>query len=343
MKKLLNTLFVINEDSYLALEGENVLILRDDERAGRFPLHTLQSIISFSYKGASPALMGKCAEMGISLAFFTPRGRFLARVCGETQGNVILRRMQYRIADSPAEACRVARSFICGKIYNGRWVLERATRDHALQLDVERLKEASAQMKAMLNRASSCETLEELRGAEGKAASTYFGALDQLVLHQRETFAITTRSRRPPMDAANALLSFLYSLLAHDCAAALEGVGLDSFVGFLHRDRAGRESLALDLMEELRPVMADRLALTMINRQMLTKKHFRFEGSGAVFLSEEGRKAVLTAWQERKKELITHPYLDEKVAWGLVPHVQSLLLARAIRGDIDDYPPFFWK
>lgn len=343
MKKLLNTLFVLNEESYLALEGENVLVLRGEETAARFPLHTLENIISFSYKGASPALMGACVQHGVALAFMTPRGRFLARCVGENPGNVLLRRAQYRLADDPAWCCRVARNFISGKIYNGRWVLERATRDHPLQLDVTKVKAASAQMKELLTLASACEASDVLRGIEGKAAAVYFDTLDELILRSRETFALQGRSRRPPMDAANALLSFLYTLLAHDCASALEAVGLDSYVGVLHRDRSGRESLALDLMEELRPVMADRLALTLINRQMLTDRHFRFEAGGAVFLADEGRKTVLTAWQERKKEIITHPYLNEKMTWGLAPYVQAMLLARCIRGDIDGYPPFFWK
>ncbi|MGN1002654.1 MAG: type I-C CRISPR-associated endonuclease Cas1c [Oscillospiraceae bacterium] len=343
MRKLLNTLFVLSEDSYLAVEGENVLVLRGEETAARFPLHTLESILSFSYKGASPALMGACAKRGVSLVFLTPRGQFLARSCGAENGNVLLRRTQYRMADLPDASCRLARSFICGKIYNCRWILERATRDHALRLDVPQLKAVSAQLHELSARAAQCDDPEELRGLEGKGAAAYFGAFDQLILQQRDDFAFQGRSRRPPLDPINALLSFLYTLLAHDCAAALEAVGLDSYVGFLHRDRPGRTSLALDLMEELRPILADRLALTLVNRKILEKKHFRFEAGGAVFLSEDGRKAVLSAWQERKKEMITHPYLGEKLSWGLVPYTQALLLARYLRGDLDGYPPFFWK
>lgn len=343
MRKLLNTLFVLSEDSYLALEGENVLVLRGEEIAARFPLHTLEGILSFSYKGASPALMGACAKRGVSLAFLTPQGQFLARSCGAENGNVLLRRTQYRTADSPDASCHLARTFICGKIYNCRWVLERATRDHALRLDVPQLKAVSAQLQELVQQAAQCNDSEELRGLEGKAAAAYFSVFDQLILQQKDVFSFCGRSRRPPRDPMNALLSFLYTLLAHDCAAALEAVGLDSYVGFLHRDRPGRSSLALDIMEELRPVMADRLALTLINRQILGKKQFRYEAGGAVFLSEDGRKAVLSAWQERKKETITHPYLKEKLSWGLVPYAQALLLARHLRGDLDGYPPFFWK
>lgn len=343
MKNLLNTLFVLSEDSYLAVEGETVMVLRGDQPAARFPLHTLESIVSFSYKGASPALMGACASRGVALSFFTPRGKFLARSVGESNGNVLLRRTQYRWADGEEPCMALARNFICGKLYNCRWVLERATRDHGLRLDVTGLKEVSFRIKELVAQAASCQEAESLRGIEGRAAVLYFSALDQLILQQKEIFFMKERSRRPPLDAMNALLSFLYTLLAHDCAAALEGVGLDSQVGFLHRDRPGRDSLALDLMEELRPVLADRLALSLINRQVLRKQHFRFEESGAVLLNEEGRRAVLTAWQERKRETMTHPYLEEKMAWGLVPHIQALLLARCIRGDIDGYPPFFWK
>lgn len=343
MRKLLNTLFVLSDDSYLALDGENVVIRREGSIAARYPLHTLESIYTFSYQGASPALMGACVQRNVGLSFLTPRGRFLAKVSGEANGNVLLRRAQYRLADDPQSSCRIAAYFICGKLYNSRWILERATRDHAMRVDVEALKASCQQLKELLAQASTCQTMEALRGLEGKSAMLYFDALDQLILHHKETFYMAQRSRRPPRDPFNALLSFLYTLLGHDCASALEAVGLDSYVGFLHRDRPGRTSLAQDLMEEMRPVMADRLALTLINRQKVTQKDFRKEASGGVFLNDEGRKTVLSAWQERKREIITHPYLEEKLPWGLVPYVQALLLARLIRGDLDVYPPFFWK
>ena len=343
MKKLLNTLFVLSEDSFLALEGENILVKRDSEVVARYPLHTLEGIFCFSYAGASPALMGVCAKNKIGLTFLTPRGRFLARVAGVESGNVLLRRQQYRMADDPWASCRMAAALISGKLYNCRWVLERATRDHALRLDVEQIKKISETLKSALQMCADAATLEELRGIEGKAATAYFDGMDQLILQNRQTFRMTERTRRPPRDAMNALLSFLYSLLASDCSAALEAVGLDSYVGFMHRDRPGRSSLALDLMEELRPVLADRLALSMVNRKELTEKHFRFEPSGAVYLNDDGRKLVLKAWQERKKETITHPYLEEKINWGLVPYTQALLMTRCIRGDLDGYPPFFWK
>ena len=343
MKKLLNTLFVVSEDAYLSLEGENVVVLRGDEKLARYPLHTLESILCFSYKGASPALMGKCAREKIGLAFFNPSGRFLARTCGESHGNVLLRKEQYRCSDAPDASARIAKEFLTGKVYNSRNVLERALRDHALRIDVEAVESASAHLARGLSDIRECDDLQRLRGLEGEATARYFGVLEELVLQNREEFRFIGRSRRPPLDPFNALLSFIYSLLATMCASALEGVGLDSYVGFMHRDRAGRKSLALDLMEELRPILGDRLALNLINNREIAPKHFEKSENGAVMLGDSGRKVVLSAWQERKKETITHPFLDEKIAWGLVPHAQALLLARFLRGDLDTYPPFLWK
>ena len=343
MRKLLNTLFVLSEDMYLTLEGENVVLLRGNETAGRYPLHTLESILCFSYKGASPALMGKCVQDGRGLAFFTSRGRFLARVSGPCGGNILLRRTQYRLADDSAASSALARSFILGKLYNCRWVLERATRDHPMRVDVVALKEASEHIRQLLPEVAACDDLETLRGLEGKGAAYYFDVLGQLILQNADVFSFNGRSRRPPLDPMNALLSFLYTLLANDCASALEGAGLDSQAGILHRDRPGRSSLALDLMEEFRPILADRLALTLVNSRKLGPGDFQYQPGGAVFLNDAGRKTVLTAWQERKREELTHPYLQEKLSWGLVPHIQALLLARCLRGDLDAYPPFFWK
>ncbi len=343
MRKLLNTLFVLSEDSYLALEGETVTVLAGEEKRGQFPLHTLENILCFSYKGASPALMGKCAREGVNLCFLTPKGRFLARVCGENPGNVLLRRTQYRVADDPAQCCRAARSFIFGKVYNGRWSIERTRRDHAMRVNDEALSRASSLMADSLPALLEESDLDALRGLEGQTAAVYFGVFDELILNQRETFAFSGRSRRPPLDPVNALLSFAYTLLANSCAGALESVGLDAYVGFLHRDRPGRTSLALDLMEELRPIFADRLVLTLINNRTIRPEHFDRQPNGAVWLNDEGRKVFLAAWQKRLAEPITHPFLKEKLAWGLVPYVQALLLARYLRDDLDGYPPFLWK
>lgn len=343
MRQFLNTLFVLSEDAYLSLDGENVVLNREKTEVGRIPLHTLEGILCFSYSGASPALMGKCGRMGIDLCFFTPRGRFLARTVGEERGNVLLRQTQYAIAANEALSCTYARSFILGKIYNARWVLERATRDHPQRVPVEQLKQISTQLAAVLPLVESCEDLEQLRGLEGEAAQRYFDPFNALILQQKDAFIFASRSRRPPLDNVNALLSFAYSLLASDCASALEGVGLDPYVGFLHRARPGRRSLALDLMEELRAVCADRFVLSCINQKVLNAKHFEKQENGAVFLTDEGRRVFLSAWQLKKREVITHPFLKEKICWGLVPYVQALLLARTLRGDLDVYPPFFWK
>ncbi len=343
MKQLLNTLFVTSEDVYLSLEGENVLANRDKTVVARYPLHTLQTIVSFSYAGASPALMGACAEKGIGLAFCTPRGRFLARVCGENNGNVLLRREQYRAADDPRRSCLIARTMIFGKLSNSAASIQRTLRDHAPRVEDCGLEEAVGQIRDLLPMVLNAVDLDGLRGLEGVGASAYFGVFDHLVLNRKEDFFFHGRNRRPPLDRVNALLSFAYSLLAHDCASALESVGLDAYVGFLHRDRPGRQSLALDLMEELRPCMADRFVLTFINNRMIRPEDFQTQDSGAVLLTEEGRKKFLKSWQERKRDTLTHPYLNEKMSWGMIPYIQSLLLARYLRGDLDGYPPFLWK
>ncbi len=343
MRQLLNTLFVTSEDIYLTLDGENVVANREKVVAARYPLHTLSAIITFSYSGASPALMGACAQRGISLSFCSPRGKFLARVTGESNGNVLLRRTQYRIADDPVQSCVLARNMIFGKIHNARWSIQRTRRDHSLRVDDARLGEVSEQLKDVLPQVLCQEDLDSLRGLEGAAATAYFGVFDQLILGNKAVFHFTTRSRRPPMDPVNALLSFAYSLLSHDCASALESAGLDSYVGFLHRDRPGRSSLALDLMEELRPCIADRFVLSCINNRIFQKSDFDYRENGAVFLNEKGRRTFLQRWQERKKDTLTHPFLGEKIPWGLVPYLQAMLLARHLRGDLEAYPPFLWK
>ena len=343
MKHLLNTLYIMSEDIYLSLDGENVVANKDRQIAARYPLHTLQNIISFSYAGASPALMGACAQRQIGLAFCTPGGRFLARVCGEGNGNVMLRRTQYRLADDPDQCCRISRNMIFGKLYNARWCVERTRRDHGMRLDGDKLSSVSKQIYGLLPQVKKTASPDELRGFEGVGASAYFSVFDELILGDKATFSFHGRSRRPPLDAVNALLSFAYSLLTHDCASALESVGLDSYVGFMHRDRPGRTSLALDLMEELRPCMADRFVLTLINNRQVKAADFQYMQSGAVLLNDGGRKAFLKHWQEKKKEMLTHPYLGEKLPWGMIPYIQAMLLARYLRGDLDAYPPFLWK
>lgn len=343
MKQLLNTLFVTSEDIYLSLEGENVLANRDKTVIARYPLHTLQSIVSFSYSGASPALMGACAKRNIGLAFCTPKGRFLARSGGENNGNVLLRREQYRIADDPKRSCRIACTMIYGKLSNSASSIQRTLRDHAPRVVNLGLEDAVQKIREQLPQVLDSSDMNVLRGLEGVAAAAYFGVFDHLLLNRKEDFFFRGRNRRPPLDRVNAMLSFAYSLLSHDCASALESVGLDSYVGFFHRDRPGRMSLALDIMEELRPCMADRFVLTLVNNRMMNPNDFLTQESGAVLLTDDGRKKFLKAWQERKRDTLTHPYLNEKMSWGMVPYVQALLLARYIRGDLDAYPPFLWK
>lgn len=343
MRQLLNTLFVTSEDIYLSLDGENVVANRENAVVARYPLHTLSAILSFSYKGASPALMGACCTRGISFSFCTPRGKFLARATGEANGNVLLRRTQYRIADDVGQSCRIARCMVFGKVYNARWCLERIKRDHGMRVDGEALAQTSKKLRDLLPQIVAETDLDSLRGLEGAAATLYFWAFPQMILGDAALFAFSGRSRRPPRDPINALLSFAYSLLAHDCASGLESIGLDSYVGFLHRDRPGRSSLALDLMEELRPCMAERFVLSLVNNRMLKASDFEWRESGGVYLKDDARRLFLSKWQERKKESITHPFLNEKLPWGLVPYVQALLLARYLREDLDAYPPFLWK
>lgn len=343
MRKLLNTLYVMSPDRYLSLDGENIVVSVEREEIGRVPLHNLEAVVTSGYPGVSPALMGKCADQNISLCFMTPSGRFLARVTGPVHGNVLLRREQYRHADDQGKCLDIAKSMIVGKLYNARWVVERACRDYPMRLDVDRLKRVSVEIQESLKKTQNCESTDSLRGLEGEAASRYFSVFDELILQQKEEFYFTTRSKRPPMDAVNAMLSFAYTLLTAMCASALETVGLDPYVGFMHTERPGRKSLALDLTEEFRSVIADRFVLTMINKKVVAPGGFTKREDGAVMMDDNTRKAFVSAWQERKKETIVHPFLKEKVEWGVVPYVQALLLARYIRGDLDLYPPFMWK
>lgn len=343
MRHLLNTLYVFTEDAYLALDGENIVVKRSEEELGRVPLHTLEAILSFSYRGASPSLMGACAKRGILLSFYDRKGRFLAGAHGEQRGNVVLRKTQYRWSEDEHRSLDIANSFIIGKLYNARWVLERAVRDHGMRIDSDSVKAAALSIDASMRRVHECNSAASLRGIEGEAASVYFGSFDELILRNKDEFAFKARVRRPPTDAVNSMLSLFYTVLASDCAAALEGVGLDPYVGFLHVDRPGRPSLALDLMEELRAVTVDRFVLSSINNRVIDPSHFLQTETGEVRLTDDGRKILFNAWQEKKKEMIIHPFLKEKIYRGLVPHVQALLLARYLRGDLDGYPPFLWK
>lgn len=343
MRKILNTLYVTAPDSYLSLDGENVVVLIEDKERIRIPLHNLEGIVTFGYTGASPAFMGQCAKRNIAMTFLTQNGRFQARVVGESKGNVVLRREQYRIADSEDRKLEIARNCIIGKIYNARSVINRAIRDHAERIDIEKFQMVSEQLKNGLSLIQKAASLDELRGHEGEAASRYFSVMSGLILQQKDTFYFHTRNKRPPLDNVNAMLSFVYTLLAHDVAAALETVGLDAYVGFLHTDRPGRISLALDMMEELRSIFADRFVISLINKKVINGNGFEKQENGAVTMKDDTRKEILRCWQERKQDKIKHPFLDESIEWGLVPYVQAMLLARFIRGDLDGYPPFLWK
>ena len=343
MKKLLNTLYVTSENSYLGLDGENIVVFEDNKEKGRLPLHNLEGIVSFGYRGVSPALMGGCAERNISHCFMTPRGKFLARVTGKTRGNVLLREQQYASCLDSVVSLEIAKNCILGKVYNARWVLERCVRDHEMQVDTEKIKMASGKLKHALELIQACESKEQLRGFEGEAASVYFGVFDEMILQQKKDFVFHGRSKRPPMDNMNAMLSFVYTLLTNMIASALECVGLDPYVGYLHTERPGRVSLALDMIEELRAVLADRFVLTLVNKKIVSGKNFTQKENGAVIMDDELRRRLLTEWQNKKKETITHPFLKEKVEWGMVPYVQAMLLARYLRGDLDSYPVFLWK
>lgn len=345
MKKLLNTLFVTTQGAYLSKEGETVVVNVEREVKLRVPVHTLGGIVCFGNVLCSPFLMGFCAGNGVGLSFLSEYGRFLARVQGPVSGNVLLRREQYRKADDPGFSVGVARMALMGKIANSRTVLKRAIRDHAEKdsMDAEKVGLALKRLTSYLSTLEKENHLDVVRGFEGDAAHAYFSVFDQLILAQKDDFQFSERNRRPPLDNVNCLLSFIYTLLVHDIRSALESAGLDPAVGFLHRDRPGRPGLALDIMEEFRPFIADRLALSLINLKQVHAKGFIKMDSGAVLMNDETRKTVLVAYQERKREQIHHPFIDEKVPIGILFHVQALLLARYLRGDIDGYPPFIWR
>ncbi|MEM7676194.1 MAG: type I-C CRISPR-associated endonuclease Cas1c [Myxococcota bacterium] len=347
MRRHLNTLYITTEGAWLSKDGENVVVSSEGKEIGRVPVHTIGGIVGFGRVLMSPQLMGHCAESDVGMSFMTEHGRFLARVVGPQSGNVLLRREQYRCADDEAACATIVRSLVVGKTVNQRAVLRRALRDHGDNMDQamkSRLETVAERLTAIARKSENQMILTDtLRGLEGEAGSLYFDVFDQLIRGDKDAFQFKGRSRRPPRDRVNAVLSFVYTLLAHDVRSALETVGLDPAVGFLHRDRPGRPSLALDIMEEFRPFFADRLALSLINRRQLTARDFRAFENGAVMLTEEGRKSVLIAYQERKREELVHSFIQEKVTVGLTWHVQAQLLARHLRGDIDGYPPFIWK
>ena len=343
MKRHQNTLYVTTQGTYLRKDGEAVEVRLQEETRMRIPIHTLGGIVCFGQVGFSPYLLGLCGERGVGISFLTENGRFLARVQGPTSGNVLLRREQYRSADNQTACAPLVRAFVTAKIANSRTVLLRALRDRPDAPGASNLRDAASALAQTLGSLQQADTVDRLRGLEGNAARLYFSVFDHLIAQQKDDFFFRERSRRPPLDNVNALLSFLYTLLRHDMQSALETVGLDPAVGYLHRDRPGRPSLALDLMEELRAFLTDRLALSLINLQQIRPSGFTRNESGGVVMDDDTRKAVLTAYQKRKQEEILHPFLSEKTTVGLLPYLQAALLARTLRGDLDGYPPFLWK
>lgn len=342
MKKHLNTLFITTQGAYVCKDGETVAVRIEGETVLRVPIHTLESIVCFGNVGCSPFLMGFCGERQVGLSFLSENGRFLARVQGPTSGNVLLRREQYRRADNPAFSAAVARDCILGKVANCRTVLLRVIRDHGDKIDQQALQTAIDRLGAAIRQLQGSLPLDAVRGVEGDAARVYFSVFDHLIVRDKEYFFMRQRSRRPPLDRINCLLSFLYTLVLNDIRSAVEAVGLDPAVGFLHRDRPGRAGLALDLMEEFRP-LADRLALSLVNLGQLQHKDFVLSDAGAVRMSDEARKTLLVAYQKRKQEEMIHPFLEEKMTLGLFFHIQALLFARYLRDELDGYPPVLWK
>ena len=340
MRKLLNTLYVTTPEAYLSKDGLNVVVSVKQQEVFRIPAINIEGIVTFGYMGASPGLMKLCSDNGISLTFLSPNGRFVSRVQGATHGNVLLRKAQYALSDDEGWSMHVAQLMIAAKIQNYRNILRRYIRDYG---DCQEVDDAVRVFDANKRYALHAEDKTKLMGFEGIASNAYFEVLPKLILNQKEYFPFNGRNRRPPKDAVNAMLSLAYTLIANDCAAALETVGLDPYVGFLHALRPGRTSLALDMMEEFRAYLGDRFVLSLINKRQITPKDFLHQGDSGVVMTDKGRKTFLTAWQNRKRETIIHPYLNEKVEIGLLPYVQAMMLARYIRKDIDDYPVFLIK
>lgn len=343
MKQHGNVLFITTQGAYLRKDGENLVVAVKKQERLRVPVHLLQGVVCFGRVGCSPFVMGFCGQRGVSLSFLTESGRFLARVEGSTSGNVLLRRAQYRGAEQDDLAAAVSRSIVIGKVANSRSALLRAARDHPDIAGADAIRKAAESLGQILEQLAAPMPLDVVRGKEGESARVYFSAFDHLITGEKRAFFYHARSRRPPKDNVNALLSFLYTILLQDTRSACEATGLDPQVGYLHRDRPGRPGLALDLMEEFRPMLADRVALSLINRRQITASGFEKTESGAVRMNDATRKAVLVEYQNRKNETLMHPFLSDKMTIGLLPHAQARLLARHLRGDLDAYPPFTWK
>lgn len=342
MKKHLNTLYITSDDAYVHKERETFVVEVNNEKVFQAPVHSIENIVCFGFKALSPQLMAFCAENNVGISYLSENGKFLARVYGAQKGNVLLRKAQYTIADNEQESLAIARPIIAAKVSNYRSLLQRHQRNHP-EKSPSSLDSAITILGNRLGDIEKSLTLDGLRGYEGECANVYFSTLSALIIAQENDFTFTSRSKRPPLDPANALLSFLYAILANDVRSAVETTGLDPQVGFLHQLRSGRPSLALDIMEEFRAYLGDRIMLNLINLKQISIKDFEMRESGEVRMSDDARKTVVSAYQKRKQEEITHPFLDEKMTIGLLPHIQAQLLARYIRGDITEYPPFYLK
>jgi len=342
MKKHLNTLYITSDEAYLRKERETFVVEINNQKVFQAPVHSIENIVCFGFKALSPPLMAFCAENNVGISYLQENGKFLARVYGAQTGNVLLRKAQYVLADDLFHSLRIVKPIIAAKVSNYRSLLLRHQRNHP-ENTTDEVVIAAEIMGRRLTKIQESNSLDELRGYEGECANLYFGVFSELITSQKEEFEFKQRSKRPPLDPANAILSFLYAILANDCRSALETVGLDPQVGFLHQLRTGRPSLALDLMEEFRAYLGDRVMLNLVNLKQVVKKDFEIRESGEVRMSDEARKTVLTAYQKKKQEEITHPFLAEKMTIGLLPHIQAQLLARHIRGDIPEYPPFYLK
>ena len=339
MKKLLNTLYLTQDNYYLTRERDNIVIKQEGKTVARYPYRIIEGIVCFSYLGASPSLVELCTKNGIAVSFHTPQGQFCGRYVGITNGNVLLRRQQYRIADKDV-SLEYAKRFILAKISNSRKYLIRFKRDHREKIKLELFENINKELQSCIEMVQKTEDKDSLRGIEGQAANQYFKVINELVLSNKADFYFKGRSKRPPLDRVNALMSFGYSLLTHECQSALESVGLDSYVGFFHTDRPGRASLALDLVEEFRCYIVDRFVFSLINKGQITGKHFEIKENGSVLLTEKGRAVFIELWQKRKHDVVEHPFTKEKVKLMLLPYVQAQLLAKALREDLESYPPF---
>lgn len=341
MKRHLNTLYITSPDAFIRKEGMTFVVEIDDKKALQAPVHTIENIVCFGFKSVTPALMAFCAENNIGISYLSMHGKFLARVYGEQRGNVLLRKAQYALFDSPEGSLAVSRNIVAAKISNSRSVLQRHLRNHGEEDN--KVSGSIQELSQYINLVKTAHNLDVLRGYEGDAASVYFGCFNSLITSQKEEFVMNGRTKRPPLDSVNALLSFIYMLLVNELRSALETTGLDPQVGFLHRLRPGRTSLALDLMEEFRAYIADRVALNLINLKQVNKVDFETRETGEIRMSDKCRREVIVAYQKKKDEIIEHPFLGEKTTIGLLPHIQAMLLARYIRGDIEEYPPFYMK